>query len=128
MSFDVELADLRQQSDEPLAAYYKRAVSLMQRIGAKDRPQDPNQVLTQLESAMLDNIIKAFIRGLQDIEVKKEATRSSTALLKSLRSVYQAAEEARRLGIELRKIQDEEVRKDELDFFTQRSNRIARLS
>lgn len=64
VSFDVELADLRQQSDKSLAAYYKRAVSLMQRIGAKDGPWDSNKVLTQLESAMLDTIIKAFIRGL----------------------------------------------------------------
>lgn len=63
VSFDVELAELHKEPDESLSAFYKRVGSLMQRIGAKDRPNStPSSTpFTLLESAMLDTILRAFL-------------------------------------------------------------------
>lgn len=118
--FDVELSDLRQKPDEPLATYYKRITNLMQRVGAKDRPAaSSGTTLTLLESAMLDTILRAFIRGLIDTNVRKEATRGMASSDRSLKVIYNLAEEARRTNIEVQKLFEEEVKHDELVFYKQ---------
>ena len=123
--FDVELSELRQRTDEPLNAYYKRVTNLMQRVGAKDRPAatPSTSTLTLLESAMLDTILRSFIRGLSDPETRKEATRGMASSERSLRSIYQLAEEARRTNIEVKKLFEEELKQDELTFYKQLAQR-----
>ena len=116
--FDVELADLRQKPEEPLVAYYKRTTSLMQRVGLKDRQVTATlPTLTPVESAMLDTVMRAFIRGLANPEIRKEATRAMASGDRSLRMIYNLAEEARRTGIEIQKMHDEETKTDELQFY-----------
>ena len=117
--FDVELAELHQRPEESLAAYYKRVQNLMQRVGARDRPAPTPAVnaLTSLEAAMLDTILRAFIKGLNDHEIRKEATRGLAATDRSLRMVYSLAEEARRTNAEIQKLFDEESKSDELLFY-----------
>ena len=117
MSFDIELAELHQRTDEPLATYCKRVTNIMQRVGAKDRPT--SGTLTLLESAILDTILRAFIRGLTDIEVRREATRGMASSDRSLRSIYNLAEEARRTNLEIQKMLEEEMKTEELDFYKQ---------
>ena len=72
---DVKLLELHQRLGKSLAAYYKRVLNLMQRVGARDRPT-PTIIsgLTTLESLMLDTILQAFTRGLSDHELHKKAT------------------------------------------------------
>ncbi len=53
-------------------------------------------VLTTLESAMLDTILRALIRGLSDSTIRAEATRGMAPVTRSLKSIYNLAEEARR--------------------------------
>ena len=117
---DLELSDLHQNKDEPLSAYYQRVVSLMQRVGAKDRSlvQLPvDSTLTTLESTMLDTILRAFIRGISDIKIRQEATRGMASANRSLKNIYLLAEEARRTSLEIQKLFDEEIRSDELSFY-----------
>jgi hypothetical protein len=116
--FDVELSELRQRSDEALVSFYKRVTSLMQRVGAKDRPAlTSSTTLTLLESAMLNTILRAFIKGISDHTVQKEATRGMTATDRSLKSVYNLAEEARRTNLEIQKLFEEEMKSKELIFY-----------
>ena len=116
--FDVELADLRQKPEEPLVAYYKRTTGLMQRVGLKDRQvATPLPTLTSVESAMLDTVMRAFIRGLANPEIRMEATRAMASGDRSLRMIYNLAEEARRTNIEIQKLHDEESKTDELQFY-----------
>ena len=92
----------------------------MQRVGARDRPLGTGVVLTMLESATLDIILRAFIRGFNDLEVRKEAAaRGMTASDRSLRGIYQIAEEAERSRSELQKLEEEERRLNELSAYKQ---------
>ena len=112
--FDVELSELHQKLNEPLAVYYKRVQNLMTRVGAKDRLS--MGVLGLLESAMLDTILRASIRGLNDNKLRKGATRGMAASDRSLKSIYNLAEETRRTNIEIQKLCDEEHKHDELQY------------
>lgn len=117
--FDLEIAGLRQRSEESLAAYYKRVTSMLQRVGVRDRPA-PSSTITSLsavESIMLDMILRAFIRGLLDHNIRVEATRGMASQDRSLRSVYHIAEEARRINEEIQRLYDEESKTDELQFY-----------
>ena len=92
VSFNTELSELKQQ-DESLSAYYERVSAMMQRVGARDRPhsQTPGTQLTLLE-AMLDNIMRSFLKGLADPNVCREATRGLASVDSSLRGIYMLAE------------------------------------
>ncbi len=110
ISFDTELSELKQH-DESLAAYYKRLTVLMQHVGARDRPSPPtdaNPPLSMLEAAMLESIMKAFLRGLSDPDVRREATRGLASPERSLLGVYNLADEARRTKSAVQKLDDEE--------------------
>lgn len=68
---DDELAELKQKKDESLIAFYKRVTSLMQHVGVKDKPTITKAIninLSPLESAILDTILRAFIREIDDSE------------------------------------------------------------
>ena len=103
ISFDTELSELKQH-DESLSAYYKRLLAMMQRVGARDRPtqiSESSPMLSMLEEAILESVIKAFLRGLADPDVRREATRAVAAPDRSLRGAYTLAEEARRTKAEI---------------------------
>lgn len=112
VSFDVELAGLNQRPEESLFPYYKRVAGLMQRIGAKDRPAPTPGLhpLTVLESTMLDTILRAFIRGIRDPEIRKEATRGMASPERSLRNIYTLAEEAKRTAEEVSRLHQEQAK------------------
>ena len=102
ISFNIELADLRQKEEEALATYYRRATTLMQRTGSRDRPASSHTAsLTTLEAAMLDTILHAFIKWLHDPAIRMAAAPSMVSPTRSLRSIYITAEEARRVNIEI---------------------------
>ncbi len=117
--FEVELAELHQRPNEALSAYYKRVSALMKGVGAKDRPASTpaSPGLSPLESAFLDTVLRAFIRGLTDQEIRKEATRGMAQADRSLLGIYSLAEEARRTSLEIQKLLDEEAKTDELQFY-----------
>lgn len=52
VTFDSELADLRQQSIKTIMTYYTRTLDLMQKYIATERT--PGSVLTLVESSLLD--------------------------------------------------------------------------
>ena len=115
ISFDTELSELKQHN-ESLSAYYKRLLAMMQRVGARDRPtqvSESSPMLSMLEEAMLESVMKAFLRGLADPDVRREATRAVAAPDRSLRGAYTLAEEARRTKAEIQKLNDEEYKTKE---------------
>lgn len=113
--FDVELAELRQKVDESLANYYKRTLNLITRHGGRDRPA--NTTLGNWEAATLDTVLRAFIRGISDLDVRREATKGMSMSERSLKSVYTLAEEARRTNQDIQKMLEEELKADELTFY-----------
>ena len=69
LSFNVELAYFKQGENEILPAYYRRMVSLMHRVSLPNR--SPRIEMKALESAILDMVIKAFIIGLADRDIRQ---------------------------------------------------------
>ena len=115
ISFDTELSELKQH-DESLSAYYKRLLAIMQRVGARDRPtqiSESSPMLSMLEEAMLESVMKAFLRGLANLDIRHEATRAVAGPDRSLRGAYTLAEEARRTKAEIQKLNDEEYKTKE---------------
>lgn len=121
ISFDSEMAELKQGPNESLLAYYKRITALMSKVGARDRARSSSTPaptpLSPLESAMLDTILRAFIRGLNDDGIKRSAVAHIVSSDRSLFGVYTAAEEARRAKIELQKLKQEEQKLKDLEFY-----------
>lgn len=116
ISFGTELGELKQK-DESLSAYYKRLTAMMQRVGARDRPQlgESSNELSMLEQAMLESIMKAFLRGLADPDVRREATTGLASPDRSLRGVFTLAEEARRTKSEISKLNEGEYKSKEVE-------------
>lgn len=115
MSLDLELSELKQKHDEPLNAYYRRASTLLARMGAKNR--GPNVSLSLIKLIMLNGVIRAFIRGIEDREIQKKAFRGLSAQDRSLRRIYTLADEARKTNLKVKKLVDEEIKTKELEYF-----------
>lgn len=90
ISFDIELSDLYQKPDELLSIYYDKMISLMRRIDVKDRFTFIFSFtsFTLLKSAILDIILRSFIRGLNDSKIRKKVTREMAPLNRFLRNIY----------------------------------------
>jgi len=88
ISFDVKLFKLRQCSDEALVIFYKRVTSLMQRVEAKDKSAFSSFIiLTLLKSAMLNIILRAFIKKISNHIVQREVMRDMIATDRLLKSI-----------------------------------------
>jgi hypothetical protein len=103
ISFDAEMSDLKQALIKSFLAYYKRVLALINQVGVKDRPRSIifQASLTSLKSVMLDTIIRSFIRGIIDEDVKCQAFKGMRSPERSLLEIYIITEEARRTKIEL---------------------------
>ena len=72
------------------------------RVGLKDRQVATSlPTLSTVESAILNTVMRAFIRGLINPVIRLEATRAMASEDRSLRMIYNLAEEARRTNIEI---------------------------
>ena len=111
-AFQNDLDSLKQKSKEPLIEYYNRAKGMMERVSAKD-----NIAFTTLnfsERTLLNGILKAFVWGIRDSEVRKEAARGLASSEESLNSLLLAAESASQAQQEIRKLEEEDARVHEL--------------
>ncbi|MCJ1464755.1 hypothetical protein MMC07_003368 [Pseudocyphellaria aurata] len=115
LDFYTELNELKQRHDESISSYHKRVSALMLRVGAKYR--STSGTLSLLESATLDVIMKSFVRGLYDNEVRKETIRGLIVTGRSLRGLVSLAEDADRSKRELKKLLDEESKTIEFQFY-----------
>ncbi|KAL8795801.1 MAG: hypothetical protein Q9182_007484 [Xanthomendoza sp. 2 TL-2023] len=111
--FNVELSDLHQKTDDSIQSYYNGTLNLMQRIGAKDHPIDGSY--SPLEATVLDNVVRTFVKGLADTDVRRDAYKGLGRHDYSLKGVYIAAEEARRTKAEVSKLLEEESKEKELN-------------
>lgn len=64
--------------------------------------------LTPLKVAMLNTIIRAFIKGLTNVDLRRELTRGLASEARSLRGVFTITKEVRRTKYKLQKLTKEE--------------------
>ncbi len=77
ISFNVKLFKLRQRFDKALVIFYKRVTSLMQHVKAKDKSTFSSfTIFTLLKSAMLNTILRAFIKRISNHIVQRKVTRN----------------------------------------------------
>src|SRR5947207_13413308 len=76
VSFYMKISELKQNKNEFLLIYYKRVVIMIKKVSVRDqeRPvlsdQSTSNSLNNLESAMLNIILKTFIQEIADEEIK----------------------------------------------------------
>lgn len=114
-SFDIELEEMKQKSKKLIEAYHKRFLTLMLRYGVKNRSIASNLFL--LKSVILDVIMKTFVRGLLDDEVRKKTIRGLFTTKKSLRGFCSLTKNADRSKREFQKLMKEENKSRELKFY-----------
>ncbi|SLM37519.1 hypothetical protein LPUS_07377 [Lasallia pustulata] len=118
--FDSEISDLKQKDDEALVTYYQRTTSLLSRVGGRDRPREitpSTPALSPLEAAMLDTVMRAFTRGIRDLDIRRDALRGLVSSDRSLYRVYSISEESRRAKGEYIHLQEEAAKAQELQFY-----------
>ena len=114
-SFDIELDDLKQQFDESMTAYYKRTMTLMLKTDAKNRTSNKN--LSSLKHSTLNIVMKAFVKSLADIDVRKKTIRDFIMIERSLKRLFNLAEDSNRVRKKLNKFMKKERRNRELTFY-----------
>ena len=115
-NINTELESLKQQEDESLLVYYKRARSMMERVGAKDRTESVTP-LTPLEAAFLDTVMRSFVKGIRDMDIKRAAARGLTSATRSFSALYVIVEEARCTKTEIENLEAAEAKDAELQFY-----------
>ncbi|KAA6409290.1 MAG: hypothetical protein FRX48_06843 [Lasallia pustulata] len=66
---------------------------------------------------MLDTVMRAFTRGIQDADIKRDTLRGLVTAGQSLLGLYTIAEECRRAKVEYLRLQEEVARAQELQFY-----------
>ncbi len=118
ISFNVELFKLQQCSDEALIIFYKRVTNLMQHVKAKDKSTfNSFTILTLLKSAMLNIILRAFIKKISNHIIQRKVIKSMTATDKSLKSIYNLVEKVRWMNLKIQKLFNEKVKLKKLIFY-----------
>lgn len=83
----------------------------MQRVNARDRQLSfENIMLSSLKFVMLNTILKIFIEGIFDLEIRKEVTREMIIVNRFFKMIYQLTKEIRRINIKIQKLYDEKLR------------------
>lgn len=84
--------------------YYKRIISLIQRVELKDRQiftLTPLSTFTSIKSTILNTVIRTFIRDLINPEIRIKVTRTMTSGDRLLRIIYNLIKKARRINIKI---------------------------
>ena len=112
ISFNNEVADLKQKDEKALLTYYKWVSDLLTRIEIKNRLRHHSEIvsLSSLKSAMLDTVLKFFIQDIQNADIRKETLWELVMLKQSLQDIYTLTEKVRRVKIELCKLMNENVK------------------
>lgn len=117
INFDSELQNFKQKNDESLLVYYKRILLMMQKIEVKDKSIfNSGILLSSLERVMLDFIIRVFIRGLLDDQMRLNLIKMLTFSERFLRGVYILTKKSRRTKKKFQKFKNEQIKQKKLNF------------
>lgn len=104
-----DIDDITQNDGEALLAYYNRILSILHRVGCRDAV--PGVILTLPEQAVLQGLIRQFVRGLNDNKLRQQAIMMSAMTATGLRQVYTIVQNARQIlreqEIEEKRLADE---------------------
>ncbi|KAF3798305.1 hypothetical protein GCG54_00015288 [Colletotrichum gloeosporioides] len=81
------IESLHQKSGEPLAAYYNRAVAVLNSAGCSDRNTSGDS-LNQAQQVLLGQIIRQFIKGLHDPALRHQSISMSALTAQGLPEAF----------------------------------------
>lgn len=115
--FNAEVRELRQGSDESLISYYQRTVGLLHRMGSQDRFSEPPVELSPIEFFVLNFLMRAFICGMTDLELIQGVIPELANPKRSLRSVYEVADQLRCVRLVRVAFEEEHQQRLQLNFY-----------
>ncbi|RKF81682.1 hypothetical protein GcC1_023047 [Golovinomyces cichoracearum] len=98
-------------------AYHERAQDLLRRSNGRDDASDNGLELSALEKTMLSIIVKAFIRGVRDDNLRSMIMMKSTIFHGSLLGAYEKSKKAMESISQRNDIEKERLERMELDHF-----------
>ncbi|KAI0990931.1 hypothetical protein K3495_g17256, partial [Podosphaera aphanis] len=84
-----DIQNLRQGEKETLVEYHDRAQELLRRSNGRDAGSDASQELSAIEKTMLSILVRAFIRGIKDDNLRSMVMMKSTIFHGSLQGAYE---------------------------------------
>ncbi|OBR02927.1 hypothetical protein CH63R_09248 [Colletotrichum higginsianum IMI 349063] len=90
-----DINSLSQEKDEALLAYYNRALSTLHRVGCKDA--GVGITLSMPEKTVLTGLVRQFVRGLADSNLRRQALSMSAMTASSLKSAFTIIRDARQI-------------------------------
>lgn len=103
-----ELDNLKQKVEELLVKYYNQVKGMIERVGAKDN--NASNTFSFSEHTLLKNILTAFVYGINNSEIQKEAARGLASNDASLKLLYLATKSANQAQQKVRKLEEEDAR------------------
>ncbi|RKF79754.1 hypothetical protein GcC1_043029 [Golovinomyces cichoracearum] len=98
------LAEFSQMKMEPLPDFYKRATAFLRLVNVSDRGSNNSRsTLSSAEDMVLNMLIKAFVSGLEDQELRHNAISRGATSTGSLLKTYEIVTESRRALDEIQK-------------------------
>lgn len=86
---------------------------MMEQIGAKDWTE-LGTPLTPSEVAFLDTVMRSFVKGISDMDIKRAAAWGLTSATRSFSALYVIVEEARYTKTEIKNLEAAEAKDAEL--------------
>ncbi|RKF61973.1 hypothetical protein GcC1_151010 [Golovinomyces cichoracearum] len=85
-SWREEIKNFNQKLGESLKEYYGRTQELLRRGHARDERMDGVTTLSPIEAVMLSVVVSAFLKGINDYQVRTAVLMRSKSISKSLRT------------------------------------------
>ncbi|KAI0997172.1 hypothetical protein K3495_g11013 [Podosphaera aphanis] len=111
------IQNLRQGEKETLVGYHDRTQEFLQRSNRRDAGSDASQELSAIEKTMLSILVRAFIRGIRDDNLRSLIMKKSTIFHGSLQGAFETTKKAMANIAQREKIEKERLERIELDHF-----------
>ncbi|KAI0999003.1 hypothetical protein K3495_g9193 [Podosphaera aphanis] len=111
-----DISNLAQGTKESLSDYYGKAQHLLRRSHARDAPEAGGEPLKPIEKMVVNGVIRAFVRGIRDENLKKTILMRPEKLPSSLLEAYKIAQQTKRRLEQLKEFDKREYEKLEIEF------------
>ena len=112
-----DIQNLKQGQDETLIIYHERAQDLLQRSNGRDDADNTGADLSDIEKTMLSIIVRAFIRGIRNDNLRSMIMMKSSIFNGSLQGAFEKTKKAVTTIAQIEEIQRERLESRELENF-----------
>ncbi|RKF61139.1 hypothetical protein GcC1_159007 [Golovinomyces cichoracearum] len=111
------IQNLRQGEEETILEYHDRAQDLLRRSNGRDEGIRTQPELTAIERTMLSILVRAFVRGIRDDNLRSMIMMKSKIFHGSLQGAFEKTKKAMACIAQRKEIEIERLERTELDLF-----------